>query len=134
MKARQYAEAIFLATRNANDAEIDLVAERVSTLLQKKGHTALLPAILRELEKIEQKRGVLDEVLVRVSKESDVAVFQNKINADVQQLQATQLPIRVVVDDTLVGGYEVRAHGKRLDRTYKRSLLTLYTNLIINNE
>jgi F0F1-type ATP synthase delta subunit len=134
MKAQQYAEAIFLATRNANDAELDAVAVRVGQLLEKKGHTSLLPAIVRELEKIQQKRGELEEVLIRVAKESDVAVFKNTIDTDVQQLNAIQLPKKVVLDDTVIGGYEVRAHGRRLDRTYKRSLLTLYTNLIINNE
>jgi F0F1-type ATP synthase delta subunit len=134
MKAQQYAEALFLATRNASEEKLDAVAIRVVQLLDEKGHRTLLPAILRELEKINQKRGGLEETLIRVAKKTDATVFQSSIDTDIKSLNATQLPQKVEVDDTLIGGYEVIANGKRFDRTYKRSLLTMYTNLITNNE
>jgi F0F1-type ATP synthase delta subunit len=133
MKAQHYAEAVYLASKDANDVEIDALSSRLCALLREKGHMALLPAIVRELEKIQKKRGRLQETIIRVSKESDVLKFQTEIARAVREMNAMDLPQKVEVDDTLIGGYEVTAHGMRLDRSYKRSLLTLYTNLLTNN-
>jgi len=133
MKAQQYAEAIFLASQNADEAKLEGIAKRVGDMLKEKGHVTLMPAIIRELEKLEQKRSTSTEVLVRLAKDADRDTFRSHIESDVELLGATSLPQKVEIDDTLVGGYEIKANGKRIDRTYKRSLLALYNNLIINN-
>lgn len=133
MKARQYAEAIFQASRDKSDEELTVLVDRVMALLTKKGYRALLPAIVRELEKLMITRGSTDECSIRVARESDVDTCSAAILADVQALNASTLPSKIIIDDTVIGGYEVRAKGVRFDRTYKRSLLTLYTNLLTNN-
>jgi F0F1-type ATP synthase delta subunit len=133
MKATQYAEAIFQASRNKSDVALEVLANNVRALLEKKGYRSLLPAIVRELEKLTLTRGAADECVIRVAKESDTVTFTTSIQKDIQTLNAEALPTRVVVDDTVIGGYEVRAKGVRIDQTYKRSLLTLYTNLLTNN-
>jgi len=134
MKAQQYAEALFQATRTKNDAELDRIAIQFRSLLEARGHLALLPAVVRELEKLFTQRTNAAEVVIRVAKHSDAETLSDTIKADIQTLDATHLPTHVLVDETLIGGHEVRAQGKRIDRTYKRSLLTLYTNLITNNQ
>lgn len=134
MKAKQYAEALFLATRDKDEAMLDRIATRFRSLLEEKGHLALLPAVIRELEKLFTQRNNAAELVIRVANTSDAETLKEKIIADIQSLGATALPTRVLVDETLIGGYEVRANGQRIDRTYKRSLLTLYTNLITNNQ
>ncbi|HCC05208.1 TPA: hypothetical protein DEP58_02780 [Patescibacteria group bacterium] len=134
MKAKQYAEALFLATRAKSDAELDRIATQFQTLLTKRGHLALLPAVVRELDKLFAQRNNAAEIVIRVANLGDAETQNDKIEADIRTLNATPLPKRILVDTTLIGGYEVRAQGHRIDRTYKRSLLTLYTNLITNNQ
>ncbi|KKS84740.1 MAG: hypothetical protein UV60_C0015G0008 [Parcubacteria group bacterium GW2011_GWA2_43_11] len=134
MKAKQYAEALFLAARTKGDAELDSIASQFRLLLEKKGHLALLPAIVRELDKLFAQRNSGAEIVIRVAKLTDAETLRERIEADILTLNATHLEKRILVDETLIGGYEVRAYGQRIDRTYKRSLLTLYTNLITNNQ
>jgi len=133
MKVQQYAEALFEASRHKSDAELALLAERMCIYLKEKGHFSLLPAIVRELEKITRTRGVQAMCTVRVAQEKDLETFQNEIANAITSLKATELPRNVIFDNTLIGGYEVRAKGVRFDRTYKRSLLNLYTTLLTNN-
>ncbi len=132
-KAQQYAEAIFQASRNKNDVELEAVSVNTRTILENQGHVALLPVIVRELEKLLKKRENSVEAVISVAKEEDVSKFTESIAKDVNKLCAEKMSKRVIVDETLIGGYEVRANGKRIDRTFKRSLLTMYTKLITNN-
>jgi len=134
MKAKQYAEALFLATCTKSDVELDRIAAQFRSLLEKRGHLALLPAVVRELEKLFSQRNNVTELVIRVAKLTDTESLRDTIEADIRTLNATEFPRRILVDETLIGGYETRAHGQRIDRTYKRSLLTLYTNLITNNQ
>lgn len=133
-KAQQYAEALFEASLNKDDVELERIVTNFRLLLEQNGHLALMGAVLRELEKLTKQRGSSAELVIRVTQSSDVETFREKIEADILTLNATQLPKKVLIDETLIGGYEVRANGKRIDRTYKRSLLTMYTNLITNNQ
>jgi len=132
MKAQEYAQAIYIATQGKSEADTERILQNVSRIIKEKGHTKLLVSIERELEKILQRTEGSGELLIRVSKESDAETFISDIEKDALVLQAEALPRKVVVDSTLVGGYELRANGTRIDRTYKRSLLTLYNNLVTN--
>ena len=132
MKAQQYAEALFLSSQNKSEEDVERIVLATIELLKEKGYIRLLPAILRELEKIQTRREETKELVVRVAQDSDVDAFKEQIQKDVETLAATSLPKKVISDNTLIGGYELRAKGARIDRTYKRSLLTLYNNLITN--
>ncbi len=132
-KAQQYAEAIFQASRNKSEVELETVSVNTRALLERQGHVALLPAIVRELEKLTKKRKSSDEVVISIATKEDVNKFTESIVKDINKLNAENLSKRVIVDETLIGGYEVRANGERVDRTFKRSLLTMYTKLITNN-
>ena len=132
MKAVQYAEALFLASQGKSDEDVERVVANTITLLKEKRHIRLLPTIVRELEKIQARYAGANKVFVRVARESDVELFREQITCDVDTLNATSLQQEIISDTTLIGGYELRAKGARIDRTYKRSLLTLYDNLITN--
>lgn len=133
MKAHEYAEALYEVSLNKSDEEVTAVLTRFQTLLEERGHTNLLKTILRELEKIERRRSTSTETLVRVAKEEDATRFSENITRDIHTLGGEDVRTRIVIDETLIGGYEVRAKGQRIDRSHKRSLLTLYNNLITNN-
>ena len=132
MKASEYAQALYLATENKTEEEIERIFQNLLRILKERGHSTLLTSITREYEKITERKEGHNELLIRVADSSDVDTFVSQIEKDTQTLKAGTLGKKVVVDDTLVGGYELRANGTRIDRTYKRSLLTLYNNLITN--
>ncbi len=133
MKARYYAEALFEASRGKREEDLDVLVQRITALLEERGHRALLPAIVRELEKLSITRGSKEELVLRVAKESDVEAFMVHIEKDIQTLEAQAYTKKICIDDTIIGGYELRLRGVSIDRTYKRSLLLMYTNLLTNN-
>ena len=133
MKAKQYAEALYEATIGKDDADGDLLVSNLLTLLESRGHSVLLPAIMRELQKLTRERQSAQVSVIRVCRSADQEKFKDAISKDIQTLGASALPQHRIIDKTIVGGYEVKAFGKQIDRTYKRSLLSLYTNLITNS-
>ncbi len=133
MKAREYAEAIYEASKGKSGEELDGIVSNVCALLEKKGHISILPIILSELEKIEKKRSDTNELVITVANEDDVEKQNEFIKKDISILNAENLKQKIAIDDTIVGGYELRARGLRLDRSYKRALLNMYTKLITSN-
>jgi F0F1-type ATP synthase delta subunit len=59
-----------------------------------------------------------------------VDTHRAQIARDIVQLGGEGLSERIMVDTTLIGGYEVRVKGKCLDRTYKHTLIGMYENFI----
>jgi F0F1-type ATP synthase delta subunit len=131
MKARQYAEALYSAYRSNPNKTEDLVL-RLVALLKERGHLSLLNAIVREYEKIERMRTTSDEAHVRVARPLDRETYAGQITTDLKTLVPGGTEPRTVVDETLVGGYSLEARGKRIDRTYKRALIELYSQLLTN--
>jgi|GEM_PF-741535 len=130
MKATDYAEALYRASLGKGDEDTTAITERLVAMLREHGHLALLPAITRELEKLIRRRQTDTEAIVRVAHAADVERYRERIAADLRTLDAVSLPLHTVVSPQVIGGYELRANGKRIDRTYKRSLLALYTTLV----
>ena len=129
MKARQYAEALYRAAHAHNAAGHDVVLERFITLVTERGHKRLLPAIVREYEKIVHERGTDEEVHIRVARTGDRTKHSARIERDLATLQVSGKPEYVVVDETVIGGYAVEANGTAIDRTYKQALADLYSSL-----
>jgi F0F1-type ATP synthase delta subunit len=133
MKAQQYAEALYGATYGKPADELDRLVANFVRIVDTRGHIRLFPAILREFEIISEQRAVADVVTLRLARRDDEVRYREHIERDVHAIGATGLPVTIVTDDTAVGGYEVQARGKRIDRTYKRSLLALYSHLITHS-
>ncbi len=133
MKAREYAEAIYEASKGKSDNGLDGIVSNLYLLLERKGHMSILPIILSELEKIDKKRSDTKELVITVASEDEKETQNEFIEKDISILKAENLKQRIVVDDTIIGGYELRALGLRLDRSYKRALLNMYTKLITSN-
>jgi F0F1-type ATP synthase delta subunit len=129
MKARDYAEAIYLATKHADDSVESAVVERLMEELRARGHEMLLPAIIRELELRVLRRASSAGARITVAHAGDVERHASRIEADLATLSARDLPREVRIDTTVSGGYEVRALGVRIDRTHKRSLVDMYRTL-----
>jgi F0F1-type ATP synthase delta subunit len=130
MKARQYAEALYLATKDKDDAEVDRILARLVELLMARGHRSLLSEVLRELIRLTKKRASSASVVVQVCAAPDVEKYAAGIAADIAVLGAAGLARDIQYDPTQIGGYEVRALGKRIDRTHKRTLVDMYHTFV----
>lgn len=130
MKAQQYAEALYRAAHSNHTTDAGTLVDRLVTIVRERGHLRLLPAITREYEMLVTMRSTSDEAHVRVARTTDNDTHHARIARDLATLGAPEQPVRVVVDETVIGGYSVEANGTRIDRTYKRALLELYSSLI----
>jgi len=129
MKAQQYAEALYRAAHGHHAVDADTLVERLVAIVREHGHLRLLPAIVREYDTLVKMRSTSDEAHVRVARPQDRDGHAERIARDLATLDAAAHPVRVVVDETVIGGYAVEANGSRIDRTYKRALLELYSSL-----
>lgn len=132
MKVQQCAEAILLASRNKSEDTLERVVANTVAILKDRGHIALLPRILDELERLISRTEESQECVVRTATTSDAERFAQEIEKDVVLLQAESLSRVHIVDETLIGGYELRANGKRIDRSHKHALTHLYNTLLTN--
>ncbi len=130
MNVSAFAQAIQRASRGKDDAGLLRLGESVAALLKKHKRESMLPAIIEEVEKIMRARSAAHEATLAIADESVRTTDAAAIDEDVRTLDAAHLPIRTYVDPTLVAGYDLRARGKRIDRSKKRALLALYDTLI----
>ncbi|MBP9749307.1 MAG: F0F1 ATP synthase subunit delta [Candidatus Pacebacteria bacterium] len=125
-----YAEAYYRAAADKSVAVQETLAAKLRTLLVARGHAQLLPRILKELECIIRRRSSTAGAVVCVAHTSDFEVYKESIERDLQTLGASSLALDVRTDVAMIGGYDLRANGQRIQRTYKRALLDLYGTLI----
>ncbi len=90
--------------------------------LKDKGRLKLLPAILRELRRMDAGK-LATTPLVEVSRESEA---QSALSAAKSAgIEAS----KVVVNPALLQGWRVRGNGKLIDRSAKSNLLDLYRKI-----
>jgi F0F1-type ATP synthase delta subunit len=64
-----------------------------------------------------------------VAREEDEKALQTEIKAHLATLEATDVPLHVVVDETLIGGSVVRYRDRAIDTSYKHALVELYRSI-----
>jgi F0F1-type ATP synthase delta subunit len=129
MQATLYAQALYQATAGKADEEVTRVIDNLVALLRNKNHLSLLPKIAREYERHVRRKQGSHGTTLRVASESHIAALQSRIESDATALQTSLDTAVVVTDETAIGGYELRANGTSIDRTHKRTLISLYETL-----
>lgn len=129
--AQQYAHALYEA---ADDSTVVSDATRLVgslvALLERKGHTQLLPKIAEEYRHAVGEKSVHGHTTVTVARVKDLSVFKEKINAELFRLGASG-KYSVSYDQTLVGGFCIEYRGRAVDAGYKTQLLSLYRKMIV---
>jgi F-type H+-transporting ATPase subunit delta len=127
--AQNFAQALFDLTYGASEAEALRATDKLIELLKKESRLALLPAIVREYERMVRKAEAHTRLTVSVAKASDRQRYAGVIARDAALLGNTEVE-EIVEDPSLVGGYVLEANGSRIDQSYKNRLLSLYRELI----
>lgn len=124
MLAHQYAHAVIALIREGQD--VDHVLTRLDAVLADKGHQKLKRAVLAYVEKL------LDEGTnaphVRVARREDADAYKDTIRAFSDQYGMAETP-EVIVDETLIGGFQFDTKNVRVDHSWKRALTELYRSI-----
>lgn len=92
---------------------------QIFTLLSKRGHRKLLPAILAEIQRLDAKQEKVGKTVLTVARAAD--------EASAKKATSTYgVPDTTVVDPAIIGGWRFRNTGTLVDHSYKRMLLDLY--------
>jgi F0F1-type ATP synthase delta subunit len=117
MKPEIYAKAMFDLAQSGKSA--DSVVSGVVKSLKARGAMALLPKILSAYTRAISKASTKGATLT-VAREAD--------SAEALKLSGTSSDAKVVVDESLIGGYRLEEAGKLLDNSFKAKLLQAYRN------
>ena len=122
---KNYIKAICDLIRNGSD--IDVVLKKLSVLLKEKGHESIHVAILEGVYK-ELTAFTGTSTVLTLRTHFDATLYAEAIATDFANLGTTEKPT-IKEDDTIIGGYIVEHDHKRIDKSHKSQLVTLYRNI-----
>jgi len=130
MKASWYAEALYEALEGKNQKEAEKVLARFYEVIKAHGHAGLLPLIPAELKKIEaRKKSHREATLVTADTKSRTKWSHAYDHYEKEGLLPQEAIRRDVIDETLIGGYQIRTKDLLIDGSYKKSLVELYSKI-----
>ncbi len=103
------------------------VLKGLQQTLESKGHNRLYGAILRGVLRVLEARGT-SVATVTVVNEASYEKQKDAITAALNELGVVGNP-EVITDATIIGGFIAEGENKRLDKSYKSRLVSLYRNL-----
>ena len=133
MKASWYAEALYGALQGEklkSEDDPKKILARFRNVLSSHGHDRLLPSVAREIEKIivrEKDRN--DVVLVTADNKSRGRWAYTYDHYEKEGIIPEHSTRRDAVDETIIGGFQIKMKGALIDGSYKKSLVELYRSI-----
>lgn len=130
MKAEWYAEALHRALKGKNESDAGRIIARFSDVVSARGHAGLFTRIAQEFQTISRRAQDHQKVLVVTAHEKGRA--RGAFAYEHYQKEGTISPDTVfeeVIDESIVGGYQLRGKHMLVDQSYKRLLADLYKNI-----
>ena len=119
---REYAQAVMeVAKKGMKPKEL---FTRLEAALRARGHLQLLPKIARALGEEERRSRRRSESVLSVAKESETASAKQQAATDIGDSI-----VRIVTDDSLIGGWVLTTPNTRVDASFKKQLLDLYHSI-----
>ena len=101
----------------------DVVSDTLA-YLKKHGALALLPRVVSSLSRMVEKEKSASEVrIANTNAKKDALAAAETLGIDTARA-------KVVVDDTLIGGFTVAKKGMQIDTSYKSALLSVYRSVV----
>ncbi|MBI5400689.1 MAG: F0F1 ATP synthase subunit delta [Candidatus Yonathbacteria bacterium] len=131
MKASWYAEALYGAISGKSKNDSKKIFARFREVLAMRGHGALLRFIPHELEKIAENRKAHNEItLVTADSKSHAKWVHAYDHYEKEGVIPKGAIRRDVVDDSIIGGFQIRTRDMLIDGSYKKPLIELYRSII----
>lgn len=130
-----YVQAVLaLLSKAKNEKDTEKILNDLRSVLEKRGHTKMLPRVLKAVVR-ELPRHTKDQLVLtmvndsgQLTKEQEQAITEDMVQLtgdDSIMLNSAQRK----ADPTLIGGYTLTTKNKTLDRSHKQQLLSLYRNI-----
>ncbi|KKS26967.1 MAG: hypothetical protein UU88_C0014G0011 [Parcubacteria group bacterium GW2011_GWC1_42_11] len=133
MKASWYAEALYRALQGEkviSEGDSKKVFVRFKKVISARGHDRLLPLIGREFEKIITRENKNNEVvLITADSKSKSKWMHAYDHYKKEKIIPKGSVCREVVDESIIGGFQIRTKDTLIDGTYKKSLVELYRKI-----
>lgn len=130
MRASWYAEALYGALGGKSESDSKKVFARFRKVVSARGHERLLPFVAHELDKImDRERGKNEVLLVTADDKSQSKWAHAYDHYEKESIIPKHAIRRDVVDESIIGGFQIRAKDTLIDGSYKKSLLELYRNI-----
>lgn len=136
MKASWYAEALVRALQGGTkktDKEIQAVIARFHEVVKARGHEGFLKMIPRELARIAERDTARSQVTLVTADTKSRTKWAHAYDHYEKEGIIPEGSIRnEIVDETIVGGFQIKSKDILIDASYKKSLAELYRNIINN--
>lgn len=131
MKSAWYAEALYGALEGKSDSDAKKLLARFREVLSVRGHGALLRFIPHELERIAERRKASNEIiLVTADTKSRTKWTHAYDHYEKEGIIKKGSMRREIVDESIVGGFQIRTKDILIDGSYKKPLVELYRKII----
>ncbi|MBX9906409.1 F0F1 ATP synthase subunit delta [Patescibacteria group bacterium] len=120
-----YRDATLRALASGTSPEV--VLSGLQKTLARRGHTKLYGAVLKEVLASLSKKEADGIAIILLARKEDEGTYAEAIKAFVHTAHATGT--RIVVDESIVGGFIAQTTTTKRDQSYKGSLVALYRSL-----
>jgi F0F1-type ATP synthase delta subunit len=122
ISAKQYAEALYLATEQADEAKARRCVAELASILKQRGRSRLLPDIMRAYEETAMARSGSIRAKAVLASEPDQAVREALALIVCSFSGAESAEVEVSVDPSILGGVVLSYGDKLLDGSLRASL------------
>ncbi len=127
MRAKDYIDATYELLSRGMSA--DAVLKNLRAMLERKGLLAMYGKVLRGLLDRTVRKHATEGTKVTVARQADVARYAEAIKGAISDIGGGDTH-QMNVDPHLIGGFVVTHNGKRVDKSYKSTLLHVYQNIV----
>lgn len=124
---QHYAEALYLATRDKSDADTKEAVARFMGLMEERGLTAILPAVLDALPAAADKSEGIEKISIQSARELPENIIGDALDA--LKIDPKAAHVEREVQPELLGGIRIRKADSVYDATIKKRLTRLKAHI-----
>ena len=130
MKASWYAEALCGALDGKSENDGKKILSRFREVLHSRGHSVLLRLIPNELEKIMKKKKMQNQATFITADMGSHTKWMHAYDHYEKEGVILKGTTRVdLIDESIVGGFQIRTKDIFIDGSYKKPLIELYRKI-----
>ncbi|KKW20123.1 MAG: hypothetical protein UY63_C0001G0028 [Parcubacteria group bacterium GW2011_GWA2_51_10] len=119
-----YAKALWVTIqRGAKSKE---AVESIRQILERDGRMALLPRIVRSLQRHAAREGRREGVVLSVARQEDARRARSEIGGLLPEMGIRKDEVTTQIDEHLIGGWRLEGRDRLADASYKKYLLDMY--------
>ncbi|HEY4502361.1 MAG TPA: F0F1 ATP synthase subunit delta [Candidatus Paceibacterota bacterium] len=123
MLAHHYAQALLRLTHSVS-------TESITGILKRKGHSALLPAIIAEYDTLRSRRERYGRTTIRVAKKEALKKQESSIKSYESEMGFIMQKADIVEDPAIVGGFVIESEEFEVDASYRQKLVHLFRKMV----